>query len=124
MVISSTGVVSYEHTRLEQPQPSTYPRTIQNNLFICLNNNIDHIDDNDCQNTVTKLRQAVHTIYTFIITIQYLNFITDMKNEYTILITSGTLSQSIPPLIHDSPKLDAIYIFCLNKLTHEQWAKQ
>ncbi|CAF1406550.1 unnamed protein product [Adineta ricciae] len=39
------------------------------------------------------------------------------------LITSGSIGHYLVPCIHDIPQLDCLFIFCENKLYHEQWAK-
>ncbi len=40
------------------------------------------------------------------------------------MISSGTLRQTIVPTVHDMNQINAIYIFCGNKIRHEQWAKE
>lgn len=123
MIISSKCVVSLECTLLKQSRPPTYSRLVQNNLYIWLDNSIDNIDNRDCHNTITKLRQVVNTIYTFTHPTHCINFINHTKNENIILITSCTLGQSITPLLDHISQLEAIYIFCLNKFKHKQWSK-
>ena len=49
-----------------------------------------------------------------------INFITDIKDEKVILITSGSLGQQITPCIHEIPQLDSIYVFLTDK-NLSQW---
>jgi hypothetical protein len=39
------------------------------------------------------------------------------------LITNGRLGQQIVPDIHSSTQIDNIYVFCMDKVTHEKWAQ-
>lgn len=39
------------------------------------------------------------------------------------MISSGTLGERIVSKIHDIQRLDAINIFCSNRVWHEQWAQ-
>lgn len=120
MVISSNGVLLREYRRFEQPQTYNWYRLVENNLYNRLDNNTDN---NDCQNTITKLRQAVNTICTFIHPAEYIIFITDIKNEPLIFLASDIFDPHVIPLIHDVPKLNSIYIFYLNHYKRKQCGK-
>ncbi|CAF5037170.1 unnamed protein product, partial [Rotaria sp. Silwood1] len=52
--------------------------------------------------------------------VQWLN---ENDEEILFVISSGAFGQKLVPNIHGMPKLDAIYIFCINKQRHEEWAK-
>jgi hypothetical protein len=39
------------------------------------------------------------------------------------LITNGRLGQQIVPDIHSSTQIDKIYVYCMDKIAHEKWAK-
>ncbi|CAF0978052.1 unnamed protein product [Rotaria sordida] len=41
-----------------------------------------------------------------------------------LIIVSGRLSRQIIPNIHELSQLSGIYIFCMNKKSHEEWSKQ
>ena len=46
------------------------------------------------------------------------------REERIILIVSGRLGREITPRIHQLPQVSSIYVYCLDKSTNEQWAKQ
>jgi hypothetical protein len=39
-----------------------------------------------------------------------------------VLIVSGQLGSKLVPLIHDRSNIESIYVYCLQKEIHEQWA--
>ena len=101
-----------------------YTRTIQNFLLVWLDGSIDEINNEDCRNTITKLRQVMNTVNTFTDVDECIDFINDIKEEKIFMISSGAFGQTTVPIVHDNPQVNAIYIFCGNKTRHEQWAKQ
>jgi hypothetical protein len=40
-----------------------------------------------------------------------------------VLIISGRWGQQLVPDIHHLRQISSIYVYCMNKQTHEQWAK-
>ena len=99
-----------------------HPRIIENCIVIWLDPNIDE-SNADCQYSIAELRRVVSSVQTFIDNDQCLEYVTDIKNEKAFMIVSGALGQQVVPLIHDIPQLYAIYVFCTQKKTHEQWIK-
>ncbi|CAF0903839.1 unnamed protein product [Adineta steineri] len=95
---------------------------MQNVLLIWLDSNIDE-SNNDCQNTITKLRRAVNDINTYTNGDQCLEFIQTIVDKKVCMIISGSLGQHIVPRVHNMSQVDSIFIFCGNKKYHEQWAK-
>ncbi|CAF1469411.1 unnamed protein product [Adineta steineri] len=95
---------------------------MQNVLLIWLDNNIDETN-NDCQNTITKLRRVVNNIKTYTNDDQCLEFIQTIIDKKVCMILSGSHGQQIIPRVHDMSQVDSIFIFCGNKKQHEQWAK-
>jgi tetratricopeptide (TPR) repeat protein len=95
---------------------------VQNVLLIWLDQNIDH-NSADCRNTVAQLGRTISTINTFTDRDQCINFLTDISSENVCMIISDAFCQSLVPLIHDVPHLQAIFIFCRNKTQFEQWTK-
>jgi uncharacterized protein YlbG (UPF0298 family) len=63
-------------------------------------------------------------VNTFIDVNECIDFITDIKEEKVFLISSGSLGQTIIPLVHDIPQISKIYIFCTHKTRHEQWTRE
>ncbi|CAF0971087.1 unnamed protein product [Adineta steineri] len=94
----------------------------QNVLLIWLDNNIDGNND-DCQNTITKLRRAVNDINTYTNSDQCFEFIQTIVDKKVCMIISGSLGQHIVPHVHNMSQVDSIFIFCGNTKYHEQWAK-
>ncbi|CAF0899916.1 unnamed protein product [Adineta steineri] len=95
---------------------------MQNVLLIWLDNNIDGNND-DCQNTITKLRCIVNDISTFIDDDQCFEFIQTVVDKKVCMIISGSLGQHLVPRVHNMTQVDSIFIFCGNKKYHEQWTK-
>jgi tetratricopeptide (TPR) repeat protein len=98
-------------------------RTVQNFTLIWLDSNIDE-SNRDFKHSLTQLRQIVNTIDTFIDVDTCVDFLTQIKDEKVFMIVSGAIGQSAIPVIHDLSQVDSIYVFCGNKLKHEQWAKE
>ena len=46
-----------------------------------------------------------------------------MDKQRAFVVSSGALGRDLVPKIHDTPRVDTIYIFCANKQRHEGWAK-
>ncbi|CAF0925921.1 unnamed protein product [Adineta steineri] len=95
---------------------------MQNVLLVWLDSNIDETDD-DCQNTITKLRRAVNDINTYTNGDQCLEFIQTIVDKKVCMIISGSLGQHIVPRAHNMSQVDSIFVFCDNKKYHEQWTK-
>ncbi|CAF4251888.1 unnamed protein product, partial [Adineta steineri] len=94
----------------------------QNVLLIWLDSNIDETN-NDCRNTITKLRRAVNDINLCINGDQCLEFIQTIADKKVCMIISGSLGQHIVPHVHNMSQVDSIFIFCGNKIYREQWTK-
>ena len=99
-------------------------RMVQNFLLVWLDGSIDEENNDDCRNSITKLRQIVNTVNTFTAVDECIDFITDVKYEMIFMIISGPFSQTIVPIIQDIPQVSSVYIFRENKTTPVQWAKQ
>ncbi|CAF4163781.1 unnamed protein product, partial [Adineta steineri] len=97
-------------------------RQMQNVLLIWLDSNIDETND-DCQNTITKLRCAVNDVNRYTNGDKCIEFIQTIVDKKVCMIISGSLGQQIMPRAHNMSQVDSIFIFCGNKKLHEQWAK-
>ncbi|CAF0871682.1 unnamed protein product [Adineta steineri] len=93
---------------------------VQNVLLVWLDSNIDETN-NDCQNTITKLRRAVNDIKIYTNGDQCLEFIQTIVDKKVCMIVSGSLGQHIVPRVHNMCQIDSIFIFCGNRKFHEQW---
>ncbi|CAF1531680.1 unnamed protein product [Adineta steineri] len=95
---------------------------MQNVLLIWLDKNIDKNND-DCQNTIIQLRSAVNDINTFIDADQCFEFIQKVVDNKVCMIVSDSLGQQVVPRVHNMSQVDSIFIFCVDKKYHEQWAE-
>ncbi|CAF1275514.1 unnamed protein product [Adineta steineri] len=96
---------------------------MQNVLLIWLDNNIDENND-DCQNTITQLRQVVNDINTFSDVDQCFEFIETIVDKKACIIISGSLGQHFVRFVHNMSQVDSIFVLCENQKHHEQWAKK
>ena len=97
---------------------------VQNFLLLWLDGNIDEINNDDCRNSITKLRQVVNTVNTFTDANECIDFINGIKEETIFMISSGAFGQTTVPVVHDKSQISTIYIFCGNKSRHENLAQQ
>ena len=107
-----------------RPGRLPYARMVQNFLLLWLDGNIDETNNDDCRNSITKLRQVVNTVNTFTDANECINFINGIKEETIFMISSGAFGQTTVPVVHDKSQISTIYIFCGNKNRHENLAQQ
>ncbi|CAF0914652.1 unnamed protein product [Adineta steineri] len=100
----------------------TNTQQMQNVLLLWLDSDIDETND-DCQNTITKLRHIVNYIKTYTNGDQYLEFIQTIVDKKVCMIISGLLGQHIVPRVHSMSQVDSIFILCDNQTRYEQWTK-
>jgi tetratricopeptide (TPR) repeat protein len=118
----TTGNTSIEISGMRSDQPS-YTRIAQNFRLIWLDKNIDDINNNDCRNAITKLRQVINVIDTFNNADKCIDFITDIRGEKIFIIVSGIFTKGVVPIIQDISQVSSVYIFCGNKTSYDQWAQ-
>jgi tetratricopeptide (TPR) repeat protein len=99
-------------------------RIVLNFSLVWLDENIDEMNNNDYRNSITKLRQIVNNVNTFIDIDQCMDFITDCKEEKAFLVISSEFSQIAVPIIQNISQVSSVYIFCENKVHVEKWAQQ
>lgn len=80
----------------------------QNFHLVQLDGSIDEINNDDYGNSFTDVDECI-------------DFITDINEEKTFMIVSGTLCQTIVPIIQDISQVSSVYISCGNKA--QQWPK-
>ncbi len=103
-------------TTMASPSTRSRPaRMVQNFHLVWLDGSIDEINNDDCRNSITKLRQVVNTVNTFIDVDECIEFINGIKEEKTFMISSGAFGPTIVPVVHGKPQVSTIYIFCGNK---------
>ncbi|CAF4120659.1 unnamed protein product [Adineta steineri] len=97
-------------------------RMVQNYLLLWVDANIDKANK-DCQNTLAQLKNVVNDVNLCTETNQCTQVLKKVDKERAFVITSGSLGQDLVPEIHDTPQLEAVYIFCGNKSRHEGWTQ-
>jgi hypothetical protein len=71
-----------------------------------------------------QLRNIINHLKTFDDEIQCEQYISRISSQdRVVLIVSGRLGQNIVPRIHHLRHIISIYVYCRDKPTHEQWAK-
>jgi hypothetical protein len=71
------------------------------------------------------LRESINQLTTFYNGDECITHIQNRSvNDRIILISSGGLGQLIVPQIHELRQIFSIYIYCINKEAHEQWARK
>ena len=93
-------------------------------MLVWLHENIDEVNNKDCRNIIAKLLQVTSNINTFTDADKCVDFITDKNECKTFMIISGTFSRKIVPVLQDISQVSSIYLHCVNKARHEQWAQQ
>ncbi|CAF4614037.1 unnamed protein product [Rotaria sp. Silwood2] len=103
-------------------EPRPVRRMFQNSLVIWVDADFDASKDN-YKKSMEHLQHVAATVAVFTDRDESIDFLTDTENEKVSMIVSGTLGQHIIPVIQECPQLVSIYIFCVNQLIHERWAK-
>ena len=100
-------------------------RMLQNFHLVWLDGSINEINNEDCRNSIMKLRQIVNTINTFVDADDCIDFITDYREKVAMII-SGQFSQNqnIISIVQDIPQVNSIYLLGYNHTEHEEWEKQ
>lgn len=97
-------------------------RIALNFFLIWVDPRIDELTD-DCQTILTQLRSLISNVKTFTEQDEAVDFLTEIDGTKALLVIEGTIGRHIVSLIHDTPQLYAIYIFCGNQSQNEQWIK-
>jgi len=89
-------------------------RLCQNFDLIWLDENI-HQNNENCRNSIMKLREVIGTVDTFVDIDECIDFVTDQMNETVVMVTSKKYIRQLLPLIPDLPQVKSIYILCQNQ---------
>src|SRR5271156_2519642 len=120
---STTVTTSREPTSMRPRRPLNAP-TVQNFHLVWLDGSIDEVNNDDCRNSITKLRRVVNTVNTFIDVDECVDFITDIERRTAFMMVSGSFCQIIVPVVQDICQVSSVYIYCDDKAPHEKWAQQ
>ena len=74
--------------------------------------------------SLEDLHQTVTSITTFTDADECVDFIDEIEEGKVFLIVSGSLGRHVVPCIEAMSQLESIYVFCDNKVLHEQWASK
>ncbi len=118
LYIMATNAKSTTASSSTRPWRLLNARMIQNFHLVWLDGSIDETND-DYHKSITKLRQVVNTVYTFVNVDECIDFITDI-NEKCFVIISEEFSPPIISIVQDIFPLSCVYIFRKNNVPHEK----
>jgi hypothetical protein len=114
--------IPYEEPPSEIAPSSTASATDHHVCLIWLDGSVNKSKDNI--ETQEQLRELNTEFKTFEKPDQCESFIHQtMTSSRIILIVGGQIGRQIIPKIHDFSHLAAIFVFCMNKIENEKWAK-
>ncbi|CAF1567603.1 unnamed protein product, partial [Adineta steineri] len=97
-------------------------RMAQNYLLVWVDASIDEADK-DCQDILAQLKNVVNDVNLCTAPDQCIQILNQVDNKRVFVITSDSLGQYLVSEIHDMSQLDAIYIFCDNISTQQEWSQ-
>jgi hypothetical protein len=83
--------------------------------------NVNETEEN--QEMQIKLRSSINYLQIFDNADECEQYIKQIKLEKVVLIVSGRIGPLLVPRIHDLRQLTSIYVYCENRVKHENWAK-
>ncbi|CAF1178735.1 unnamed protein product [Didymodactylos carnosus] len=89
--------------------------------LIWIDENANKTEDN--LTTQKRLRAKINFLKIFEKIDECEQYIQKIKDEKIILIVSGSVGRQLVPKIHDLTQLSAIYVYCMDKINNEKWAK-
>lgn len=79
----------------------------------------------DNQKTQRQLRKIINHLKTFDDLEKCRDYITSLSSQdRLVLVVSGRCGQELVPQIHSLRQVSAIFVYCMDKQTHEAWAKK
>jgi tetratricopeptide (TPR) repeat protein len=118
----ATKIKSTTASSSTRPRRVPNARIVQNFHLVWLDGSIDETND-DCRNSITKLRQVVNTVNTFVDVDECIDFITDL-GEKAFVVISGEFSQPIISIVQNISEVNCVHIFSKNNVQYEKWAKE
>ena len=120
--VSKSGMGAISGTVTSSGTSQSWRSRSQSYLLIWTDSSFDE-KRQDCQNTLKQLRIVVNEVYTLTTPSQCITFLNEMDEQRAFVVSSGALGRDLVPEIQNTPRVDTIYIFCVNKQRHEGWAK-
>ncbi|CAF1338426.1 unnamed protein product [Adineta steineri] len=114
--------MSDKYTSIPVPRPRV--RTTKNFLLVWLHNSTDTVNNNDYQNIIIELQQAVSGVHRFTDADEMVDFITDVAEEPIVLILSEVFVQTMISVAHEIPQVECVYILNENNVQCEQWSNK
>ena len=98
-------------------------RILQNFLLIWLDSDFNEANVH-FKRSLENFHQTVASITVFTDADECVDFIDEIEEEKVFLIVSGSLGRHVVPCIEKMSQLESIYVFCDNKVIHEEWASK
>ncbi|CAF4449651.1 unnamed protein product [Rotaria sp. Silwood2] len=100
-----------------------FPRLVENTILVWLDSSLDKPTEST-KSLVNQFFRVTDVVQTFHNVDQCFDFMNSIQYEKIFLIVSGSLGRQILPRIEDLDQVHSSYLFCGNKASHEEWAKQ
>jgi len=88
---------------------------VQNFHLVWLDESIDEVNNDECCESIVKLRQIVNTTNTFTDVDECIDFITDIEHELCIMLVSEFFFGIIAFIIPEIHQITSVYIYHRNK---------
>lgn len=97
-------------------------KNLEDLTIVWFDRNTEEVDD--CKDFQFRLREVINYVVIFNDYILCKDYLLSLEQEKVFLIVSGINGESLVNLIHHLSKLNSIYIFCFEKIRHEEWSKK
>jgi hypothetical protein len=92
-------------------------------IVVWLDTNLNE-SNTDLRDATNHLRCIVNSIKRFVHVNDCLDYFNGNRQEKIYMIVSDAMGQQLVPGIQDISHLFAIYVFCIDEKTDEQWIKE
>jgi tetratricopeptide (TPR) repeat protein len=120
---SATDVEPCEHPCIK-PRRLRHAHQTQNFILVWLDDSIDKVNNEQCVNTIFKLKEITNNVYTFTDIDECIEFVSDIRGAKTFVITSDVFGRKMIPTAQKMSQISAVYIYCKNKAHFEESAMQ
>jgi tetratricopeptide (TPR) repeat protein len=118
----ATNTKSTTASSSTRPHRLLTARMVQNFHLVWLDGSIDETND-DCRDCITKLREVVHTVNTFVDADDCIDFITDIE-ENVFVVISEQFSEDVISIIQNISQVYCIYIFYETNVPYQKRTKE
>ena len=98
-------------------------RILQNFQLIWLDSDFNETNPH-FKKLLENLHQTVTSITTFTDADECVDFMDKIEEGRVFLIVSGSLGRHVVPCIEAMSQLESVYVFCDNKMLHEEWVNK